>query len=724
MKSTTFAHLHIYAFTHLTYIWHMKKILLLLLITVNTAFAQQKLFSMEEAVFSSKTAVQSLKALQWLPDGTRYSYNGKKNGDECLIISSVKSSKNDTVLTSRELYANNKTFPVYTWLSNDEILFLVNKDVISFNIKTKKESKRMLMQEKSANHHFNNNNTAIAYTVNNNLYYSTPSKTIAITNDSNDAVVYGQAVHRNEFGIFDGIFWSPNDELIAFYRMDQSMVSDYPLVDINSSPAKLNAIKYPMAGQASHEVSVGVYNINTNKTIYLKVTGAKDQYLTNITWSPDARYVYVAVVTRSYQDMQLNQYDANTGELLKTLFTEHDEKYVEPNKPMHFLKNGNFIWHSERDGFKHLYLYSYDGKLIKQLTKGAWVVTDFYGVDESNKVAYYQSTQRSALDRDLYKVELSSGKITQLSKVDGVHTISMNNAKTLYIDNYSNTRTPCIINIYNTKGQEQKKLLNAPNPIADYTLGSMEISTIKAADGKTDLYTRIFKPINFDANKKYPVVLYVYGGPHIQLIKNNWLGGANLWFQLMAQKGYVVYTVESRGSMFRGKEFEQSTFRQLGTVEFADQLKGIEFLKTQSFVDTNRIGVHGWSYGGFMTTMLMSRAANVFKVGVAGGPVIDWSLYEIMYTERYMDSPAENPEGYKANNLLNYVEGLKGRLMMIHGADDDVVVWQHSLAYIKKCVDKGVLIDYFAYPGHQHNVRGKDRIHLMNTITRYFEDHL
>ncbi len=679
---------------------------------------------MEEAVFSSKTAVQTLKVLQWLPDGVRYSYNGKKNGDECLIISSVKKSKNDTILTSRDMYANNKTFPVYTWLSNDEMLYIVNKNVLSYNIKNKTETKRIEMQDKSANHHFNTNNSAIAYTVNNNLYYSTPTKTLAITSDSNEAIVYGQAVHRNEFGIFDGIFWSPNDEQIAFYRMDQTKVSDYPLVDINSSPAKLNSIKYPMAGQASHEVSVGVYNVNTNNTIYLKIEGAKDQYLTNISWSPDAKYVYVAVVTRSYQEMKLNQYNANTGELVKTLFTERDEKYVEPNKPMYFLSNGNFIWHSERDGFKHLYLYTDEGKLIRQLTKGNYVITDFYGIDERNEYAYYQSTERSPLDRDLYKVELKNGKISRLTSTDGVHTILFNHKKTLYTDNYSNVKTPCIINIHNTKGQQQKELLNAPNPIKDYALGAIELSTIKAADGKTDLYTRMFKPINFDATKKYPVVIYVYGGPHIQHIKNNCLGGANLWFHLMAQKGYVVYTVDSRGSMFRGKEFEQSTFRQLGTLEMADQLKGVEFLKSQTFVDTNRIGLHGWSYGGFMTTLLMTRTKNVFKAGVAGGPVIDWSLYEIMYTERYMDTPAENPAGYKESNLLNYVDGLTGRLLMIHGADDDVVVWQHSLAYIKKCVDKGVLIDYFAYPGHQHNVRGKDRIHLMNTITRYFEEHL
>lgn len=701
----------------------MKKIWIFFLFFTNTAFSQTKLLSMTDAIHSSATTPQNLKAIQWLPDGKRYSYSGKKGGEECLIIASAN-TKNDTVLTSRDINKNNKTLPVFTWLTNEEMLYADGISARTFNIKSKKETTKIVLRENSANLHWNGDKSAIAYTVNQNLYFSTSTQTVAITNESNEAIVYGQAVHRNEFAIFDGIFWSPKNDKIAFYRMDQTMVSDYPLVDINPSPAKLNNIKYPMSGQASHEVSVGVYDINTNKTIYLKVAGAKDQYLTNIAWSNDGKYVYVAVVTRSYQEMNLNQYDANTGDFVKTLFTEKDDKYVEPSKSMCFLKNGNFIWQSERDGYKQLYLYDNSGTLIRQLTKGAWVVTDFMGVDESNKYAYYMSTERSALDRDLYKVEIANAKTTRLTEEEGVHIVTLNAASTSFIDHYSNVKTPRIIQLKTTNGKKIKELLKAPNPLQEYQLGEMQISTIKAADGKTDLYTRIFKPINFDPSKKYPVVVYVYGGPHIQNIKNNWLGGANLWFQVMAQKGFIVYTVDSRGSMFRGKEFEQCTFRQLGKLELADQLKGVEYLKSLSFVDTARIGVHGWSYGGFMTTSMMTKANKVFKVGVAGGPVIDWSLYEIMYTERYMDTPAENPEGYKENNLLNYVDQLKGRLLMIHGTVDDVVVWQHSLAYVKKCVDKGVLIDYFAYPGHPHNVTGKDRVHLMNTITRYFEDHL
>lgn len=701
----------------------MKRIFISLLFVSSIAHAQTRILSMEEAFTNPALAPQNLKSLQWLPNGTQYSYVGKKAGEDCLIISSA-SSNNDTVLYAGAVKVNAKMLPTFSWMNNEELLFSEGLNYKTFNYKSKTTKTKLLTKDNAANQEWNNDKSAMAYTIDNNLYYTTAEKNIPITNETNIDIVNGQAVHRNEFATMKGIFWSPNNSKIAFYRMDQTMVTDYPLVDINSTPAKLSNIKYPMAGQASHQVKVGVYDITSAKTIYLKIAGAADQYLTNISWSKDEKYIYVAVVTRDYTTMNLNQYDANSGEYIKTLFTEKDAKYVEPNEPMIFLSNGNFIWHSERDGYRHLYLYDNEGKLIRQLTQGNWVVVDFLTIDEKERFAYFTSTEVSPVERQLYAVEIASGRRLKLTQEEGVHIISMNATASNYIDVYSNVKTPRVINLKAVSGKTEKNLLTSTNPLKDFLTGEIVLSTIKAADGKTNLHTRMFKPANFDATKKYPVVVYVYGGPHIQLISNSWLGGANLWFQLMAEKGYVVYTVDSRGSMYRGRDFEQSTFRHLGNVEMADQLKGVEFLKSQTYVDTNRIGIHGWSFGGFMTTSLMSRNNKIFKVGVAGGPVIDWSMYEIMYTERYMDTPQENPAGYAENNLLNYVDQLKGRLMMIHGANDDVVVWQNSLAYVKKCVEKGVLLDYFAYPGHKHNVTGKDRVHLYKTVTRYFDEHL
>ena len=699
------------------------KLILILTLAASSVLAQTKLLTMEDAFTNSALTPQNLKYLQWLPNGTQYSYYGKKAGEECLIISSAK-GKSDTVLYASNIKEKVKTLPIFSWLNAEELMYNDGVTYFSMDYKSKKVKIKLVIKENAANTEWSKDKSAVAYTVDNNLYFSNSEKSIPISNESNTEIIFGQAAHRNEFNTMKGIFWSPQNNKIAYYRIDQTKVADYPLVDINATPAKLNNMKYPMAGQASQELSVGVYNINTNRNIFLKVDGAKDQYLTNISWSNDEKFIYVAVVTRNYNNMKLHKYDATTGDFINTLFEENDAKYVEPNKAMIFLSNGNFIWHSERDGYRHLYLYDKDGKLIRQLTQGNWVVVDFLTIDEKERFAYFTSTEVSPVERQLYAVEIASGRRLKLTQEEGVHIISMNATASNYIDVYSNVKTPRVINLKAVSGKTEKNLLTSTNPLKDFLTGEIVLSTIKAADGKTNLHTRMFKPANFDASKKYPVVVYVYGGPHIQLISNSWLGGANLWFQLMAEKGYVVYTVDSRGSMYRGRDFEQSTFRHLGNVEIADQLKGVEFLKSQTYVDTNRIGIHGWSFGGFMTTSLMSRNNKIFKVGVAGGPVIDWSMYEIMYTERYMDTPQENPAGYAENNLLNYVDQLKGRLMMIHGANDDVVVWQNSLAYVKKCVEKGVLLDYFAYPGHKHNVTGKDRVHLYKTVTRYFDEHL
>ncbi len=701
----------------------MKRIFIILFFFNTLAFAQTKTLSMEDAFTNAALTPQNLKYLQWLPNGVQYSYCGKKDGEECLILSSAK-TQNDTILYAGKMKENVKTLPIFTWLNAEELMYNDGATYFAYNYKSKVVKTKLVIKENAANTEWNKDKSAVAYTVDNNLYFSNSEKTIPISNEPNTEILFGQAAHRNEFATMKGIFWSPRNNKIAYYKIDQTNVANYPLVDISATPAKLSNMKYPMAGQASQELNVGVYDINTNKNIFLEIDGAKDQYLTNISFSNDEKFIYVAVVTRNYNNMKLNMYDAATGVFVKTLFEENDAKYVEPNKPMIHLSNGNFIWHSERDGYRHLYLFDKDGKLIRQLTKGNWVVVDFLGVDEKEKFGYYTSTENSPLERHLYAVEITTGLHKKLTQEEGVHILTMNAACSVFIDVYSNIKTARVINLKSTDGKTSKNLLTSTNPLKEHATGEIILSTIKSADGKTDLYTRMFKPANFNASKKYPTIVYVYGGPHIQLISNSWLGGANLWFQLMAEKGYVIYTVDSRGTMFRGRDFEQSTFRQLGKVEMEDQLKGVDYLKSLPFVDTNRIGIHGWSFGGFMTTSLMSRNNKIFKVGVAGGPVIDWSMYEIMYTERYMDTPEENPRGYADNNLLNYVDQLKGRLMMIHGANDDVVVWQHSLNYVKKCVDKGVLLDYFAYPGHKHNVLGKDRVHLYKTVTRYFDEHL
>ncbi len=570
------------------------------------------------------------------------------------------------------------------------------------------------------------NDSAVAYTRANNLYVWYKNREWALSNDSDLKVVNGYAVHRNEFGITKGIFWSPSGSSLAYYHMDQRAIKEYPIVDWTDVPAAQSPVYYPMAGGPTHQVTLRMYSLETGKTVDVQTGQPADQYLTNVCWSPDAQTVYVTLVNREQDHLWLNAYNARTGAFERTLLEEKDDRYVEPLNPPFFIKGdaSRFIWQSSRDGFNHLYLYTVRGELVKQLTKGNYEVTRLVEADSKQDAAFFISNAQGWMQRDFYKVGLKSGEVTKLSTGKGTHSIKMNAGGTAWWDQLSAIDTPNRMSIFWEGGRKSREVLNASNPLASYRFGPVRYFTLPSSDG-TPLQCRMYLPLGFDSTKTYPAIVYLYNGPHVQLITDTWLGGAsNLWFHYMAQQGYVVFTLDGRGSDNRGKAFEQATFRQLGTVEMQDQMLGVSYLKSKSYVDGSRLGIHGWSFGGFMTTTMMSRQPGVFKAGVAGGPVIDWSLYEVMYTERYMDTPQTNPAGYGTANLLNYVQDLKGRLLMIHGTSDDVVVWQHSLMYVKKAVDKGIQLDYFAYPGHLHNVLGKDRTHLFQKITDYFNRNL
>lgn len=547
-----------------------------------------------------------------------------------------------------------------------------------------------------------------------------------LTEDGSEQIVYGQSVHQNEFGIHGGLFWSPDGKKLAFYRMDQSMVVPYPILHIRARRPYTEEQYYPMAGTPSHEVTLGVYDMSSSKLVYLKTGLPKDKYLTNVAWSPDSKEIYLAELNREQNEFHLKAYSPVTGEELRTLFSEHNEHYAEPLHPMLFIPgNPNlFVWQSRRDGFNHLYLYNTSGKLIRQLTKGPWEVVDLLGFATNASELYYTSTATSPLDRMAYSVGLKGGKPKLITPERGFHSISISENGKYLLDTYSSVEEAGRNNLRTSTGKMVKTLHQADNPDRGFLTPKIELGTIKAADEKTDLHYRLIKPYDFDPSKKYPTIVYVYNGPHAQLVQNRHRAAARGWELNMANLGYIIFTVDGRGSAYRGAEFEQVIHRQLGKHEMADQIKGVDFLKLHPWVDANRIGVYGWSFGGFMTTNLMLSYPNIFKVGVAGGPVMDWARYEIMYGERYMDTPQENPEGYEASNLIKRAGSLQGRLLLIHGSIDPVVIWQHSLLFIEAAVKAGTYPDYMVYPEHEHNVLGPDRVHLNEVITRYFQDHL
>ncbi len=713
----------------------MKKLVILSSIVIaTTSIAQNKLLTIQDAVLKGRTtlAPKRLTGLSFIPATTKFAFadnniikigentTGKITDAASLtqINTALKINNKDTltalgVITwknANEFYVSNK---------KEELIYVIDKKTILESDK-KTEPTDLESYEKEPV------TAAYTYCKNYNLYIHANNKDVQVTTDGSQDIVYtGKNVHQNEFGINKATFWSTNGNYLAFYRMDQTMINDYPIVDWSVKPAKNTNIKYPMAGDKSHHVTLGIYDVKNNKTIYVKTEGDKEQYLTNIAWSVDEKHIYIAILNRNQNHMMLNEYNATTGLFVRTLLQEKDDKYTEPLNEMLFVKNNpsQFIWQSRKDGYNHLYLYNINGTLIKQLTKGLWEVKQQNGFDEKGEHLFFHANEQSPVNQDYYSVNLKTAEVKRLTYGNGFHTCTLNDKSNFIIDNFSNSTTPREYNIINTVTKKATNIFKADNPIKEYKLGSWNLFTIKNNEG-TDLYCRLFKPVNFDSTKKYPVLVYLYNGPHSQLVTNTWMAGGELWYQYMAQKGFIVFTLDGRGTDYRGKAFSQATHRQLGDKEMEDQLKGVDYLKTLPFVDANRIGVHGWSFGGFMTTSLMTRHPNVFKVGAAGGPVIDWSYYEIMYTERYMDSPQENKEGYDKNNLLNYVDKLKGKLLMIHGAQDPVVLWQHSMMYQKKAVDKGIQLDYYVYPGHEHNVLGKDRAHLMEKITNYFIDNL
>jgi dipeptidyl-peptidase 4 len=619
-----------------------------------------------------------------------------------------------------------KSFPKFSFIDPSKIWFYTANQLVILNLDNKQITQNIEYPEDADNLDFCATNLTLAYTIKNNLFISGNSGVQQVTNDQTLHIINGAAVHRNEFGIKKGTFWSPTGNKLAFYHMDETMVGDYPLVDYMAREAELVNVKYPMAGMTSHQVKLGVYDPVTRQTSFLKTGEPLDHYLTNICWSPDGKNIFIQELNREQNHMKLNQYNAATGEFIKTIMEETDSKYVEPLQPILFSKviPEKFYYQSRRDGWNHVYQCTVKDGIVAQITKGEWEVTELSGFDAKEENMFFEATKESPIERHFYRINLRSGKTDKLTVDAGTHSCFLSPDQQNILDRWSCTNIPGQLDLISLKRNAKQTIFQAENTLKDFDLGENTVFTIKADDGTTDLYCRMIKPNNFDPSKKYPVIVYVYGGPHAQLVNKTWQNDARWWQYYMASKGYIAFTVDSRGSDNRGKAFENVIHRQLGVVETADQMKGIDYLKSLPYVDANRIGVHGWSYGGFMTLNLKLKHPETFKVAVAGGPVVDWSMYEVMYGERYMDTPQENPEGYKNANMLNYIDNLIGKLMIIHGVQDQTVVMQQSMQFLKKCIDLDKQVDFFVYPTHEHNVHGNDRLHLMEKISNYFLDNL
>ena len=663
----------------------------------------------------------SLDNLMWVENSNTYVFQK----DSTLLFTDAKTNTNVSTISLLQLqktYPTLKRFPRLQEISSTEFTFSNDNTVEVFNYTNNTKSATISFDEAAQNNEYNSKATAIAYTLENNLFIGTTSNPkVAVTLIEYKNIVSGQAIHRSEFGIVKGTFWSPEGTYLAFYQKDESNVTNYPLVDVTAYPASLKNIKYPMAGQGSEKAKIGIFNLQTQETTYLDIDTSDEHYLTNLSWTPDEKYLLVAEINRGQNHVWYNRYSVETGKKINTLFEETNDKWTEPEFDAVFLPNSttNFLWFSERDGFMNLYEYTTEGKLVKQVTNFKWVVTGILGFDTKGQNVYITGTGTDARESHTFKVNLKSGKYTKLTKTNGTHNSQLSTNGNYLIDAYNSLTIPNTIEVIDTKKEKATSIYTAENPLKEYKLGTTEFLTLKGNDG-TDLYAKITKPADFDASKKYPVLVYVYGGPHAQLVTNSWLGGSSLWMPAFATaENYIVFTLDNRGSANRGFAFESIIHRNLGDAEIEDQLTGIDYLKSLDFVDSSRIALNGWSYGGFMTTSLMLRNPSVFTTAVAGGPVTDWKYYEVMYGERYMDMPQENQEGYEKAKVHNYLKNLDGKLLIIHGSIDPTVVPQHSMTLLQEAVKQKVQIDFFTYPMHEHNVRGVDRVHLVKKMLEY-----
>ncbi|MDA0973920.1 MAG: DPP IV N-terminal domain-containing protein [Bacteroidetes bacterium] len=675
------------------------------------------------------------EALAWIPGEEAFSYIQRdEEKGQTIMKGFVDGRPHEALMSLVELnklfkstgFAGPEEIPSFEWLDNERVLISFKGQYWKVNLVRRSQvEKAISCMDIAVNRDLAPDKDHVAFTYKNDIYYSSKtSDSLFITQNIDKNITSGQAVSRFEFGISKGIFWSPYSDRIAYYTKDETAVSDYEVMDYDPIPAAPSPFKYPMAGGPSEKVSIEIFSIKNKDKVTLQTEGPKDQYLTSVTWAADGKSLYVGHLDRSQDDFQLRQYDAKTGKAIRVLFSEHNDKYVEPEHDVFPLEGteGEFLWFSERDGYEHIYHYAADGKLINQVTSGERVMLEILRYDKESGTLWVMGTD-SPLETVLYKVNVLGGEMTRVTKSLGKHKVIMHQTEDMFIDFHSSLSIPMDVRIMDGDGRELYQVSSAADPLEGRRVGTTEIIELKAKDGTT-LYSRLIKPNDFDPNKSYPVLVYLYNGPHVQLIEDTWLGGASLWMHAMAERGYIIFTVDGRGSSDRGREFEQAVHSRAGILEVEDQMVGVDYLRTLPYVDAERMGIHGWSYGGYMTLNMMLRKPGVFKVAVAGGPVTDWRFYEVMYTERYMETPKTNENGYRETQLAPLADQLEGKLMLIHGSSDDVVVMQHTMVMLNAFINADKQVDLFIYPGHKHNVVGPDRVHLMTKVLDYIDEEI
>jgi dipeptidyl-peptidase 4 len=618
----------------------------------------------------------------------------------------------------------------YQWApGGGALLFQGPTSLAWFDLKTQVSRTLVSGKENIADPKISPDGRFVSFARNHNLWLVSVAdgKERAFTAGGTEAVRKGELdwVYPEELEITTAYWWAPDSSAIAYFEMDESKVAKYPLVDFTSPAGEAEEERYPPAGGGNPSVRVFVAPVGGGEAHAMDTGENTDIYIARVNWLADSKHVAIQRLNRQQTVLDLLIADAATGQM-RTALTEQDQYWININNDLRFLKDGKrFLWSSERSGYRHLYLYDLDGKQLAQITKGEWEVSGVDAVDEAKGVVYFTGTAKSPLERHLYRVSLDASAISRITIHNGTHGVNMAPDTSAFVDTYSDVMTPPRQDVARADGSLLRVINENKDPeLAEYHLSAPQFLSVKAHDGMP-LNAAMIKPLDFDSSKKYPVLVFTYGGPHAQVVLNAWGGNTGLWHQLMAQKGYIIFALDNRGSGGRGHVFEEPIHYRLGAQELSDQLDGVAYLKSLAYVDAERIGIWGWSYGGHMTLHAIFEAGSVFKAGFAGGPVTDWHFYDSIYTERYLGLLPQNESGYRASSPINEAEKLKSKLLIAHGTGDDNVHFANTLSLIDRLIELQKYVEVMPFPGRGHGVSDPPaRRVLMNRVTQFFLDNL
>lgn len=729
------------AFTHPS----MKKTLFLLFLCGNV-FAQTKPITLEDIFKKGTFSQKNISGLHPMNDGQTY-VSIERDASGGLIAAQHQFSDGKIVnvlFRQNDLKFNGRQLPISTDFNKNEsrVLLVADEEAIYrrstkadyfvYNLKSRKITE-VSPNGKQQYASFSPDGSKIAFVRNNNLFIKDliSGAEKQITKDGKfNHIINGSAdwVYEEEFSFAKAFFWSPDSRKIAYYKFDESQVPEFSMMMYEGLYPQPYRYKYPKAGEKNSEVSIHIYDLDDNATKNVDVGQEKDQYIPRIRWTADPDRLCVLRLNRHQNKLEYLFADARTGSS-KVVLTEDDKAYIDIEKEqLTFLPNGKyFINVSERDGWNHLYLYDMNGKIIRQITKGNWEVTEVYGIDPKNNTIYYQSTEISPLQRDVYAISLDGKNKKRISTEDGTNEASFSSDFSYCILSHSENGLPLTITLHNQAGKFIRTLEDnhvLKQRLKNYNVQPAEFFSFKTSEG-IELNGYMIKPADFDPSRKYPVLMYVYGGPGSQSAADRWNGSRHLWSNYLAQQGYIVACVDNRGTGFRGAAFKKSTYKELGKYETIDQIEAAKWLAEQPYVNPSRIGIWGWSYGGYMSSLCITKGADVFSMAIAVAPVTTWRFYDTIYTERYLRTPQENPEGYDENSPINFADRLKGKFLLVHGTGDDNVHFQNSVMFSEALIQAGKPFEQAYYPNKNHGIYGGNTtMHLYRRMTDFILENL